>query len=91
MLLTSIFSILLVTSGIVFFIPATNVSLLRLVRLSSSGLILVLVLSCLLLFYFECDLYHFQHVIILGVDEVCLLYTSPSPRARQKPRMPSPA
>jgi proton-translocating NADH-quinone oxidoreductase chain M len=66
MLLTSIFSILLVTSGIVFFIPATNVSLLRLIGLSSSGL--VLVLSCLLLFYFECDLYYFQHVITYKVD-----------------------
>jgi NADH:ubiquinone oxidoreductase subunit 4 (subunit M) len=74
MLLTSVFTILFVTLAIVSFIPATNVSLLRWVRLSSSGLIIFLVLSCLLLFYFECDLYHFQHVIILGVDEVSTFF-----------------
>ena len=30
-------------------------------------------------------------LINLGLDEICLLYTSPSPRDRQKSRMPSSA
>ena len=31
------------------------------------------------------------HVIFLNMDDICLLYTSPSPRDRQKSRMPSSA
>ena len=31
------------------------------------------------------------NIIMLGKDEDCLLYTSPSPRDRQKSRMPSSA
>ena len=32
-----------------------------------------------------------KHIITEVIDEVCLLYTSPSPRDRQKSRMPSSA
>ena len=31
------------------------------------------------------------HALVANVDLVCLLYTSPSPRDRQKSRMPSSA
>ena len=34
---------------------------------------------------------HLKRVMLKGVPESCLLYTSPSPRDRQKSRMPSSA
>ena len=37
------------------------------------------------------DLYKKERVRVAGVDTPCLLYTSPSPRDRQKSRMPSSA
>jgi NADH:ubiquinone oxidoreductase subunit 4 (subunit M) len=61
MLLTSIFSILLVTLFSLFFIPKTNIQFIRILSLLSSGI--VLVLSCFLLVQFDSNSYYFQNVV----------------------------
>jgi len=70
MLITSIFSILFITLLGVFFIPGSNKNILRLVGLSSSGI--VLILSCLLLVFFNCENYYFQHVITYKIENSLL-------------------
>jgi len=70
MLITSIFSILFITLLGVFFIPGSNKNMLRLVGLSSSGI--VLILSCLLLVFFNCENYYFQHVITYKIENSLL-------------------
>ena len=70
MLITSIFSILFITLLGIFFIPGTNKNMLRLVGLSSSGI--VLILSCLLLVFFNCENYYFQHVITYKIENSLL-------------------
>jgi len=61
MLLTSIFSILLVTLFSLFFIPNSNIQFIRILSLLSSGI--VLVLSCFLLVQFDSNSYYFQNVV----------------------------
>ena len=70
MLITSIFSTLFVSLILLFFIPGTNKDLLRLVGLSSSGI--ALILSCILLVLFSCDVYYFQHVVTYKIDNSLL-------------------
>ena len=70
MLITSIFSILFIALLGIFFIPGNNKNLLRLVGLSSTGA--VLVLSCLLLVFFNCENYYFQHVVTYKIDNSLL-------------------
>jgi len=70
MLITSIFSILFIALIGIFFIPGNSKSLLRLVGLSSTGI--VLVLSCLLLVFFNCENYYFQHVVTYKVENSLL-------------------
>ncbi len=70
MLITSIFSILFITLLGIFFIPGSNKNMLRLVGLSSSGI--VLILSCLLLVFFNCENYYFQHVITYKIENSLL-------------------
>lgn len=65
-MLTSIFSIQLLTFAILFFIPAVNKKFLHFVGLSSSCI--VLILACLLLLFFNSDLYYFQHIVVYGID-----------------------
>ena len=85
MLLTAIFSILLVSILFLFFIPKTNFFLLRQVALISSGL--VLFLSSFLLITFNCNIYFFQHIVtcnlgfnflniyfLLGLDGISLFF-----------------
>ena len=66
MLITSILSILFISIVSLFFIPETNKNLLRFVGLSSTGL--VLILSCVLLVSFNCDIYYFQHIVSYKID-----------------------
>jgi len=61
MLLTSIFSILLVTLFSLFFVPNSNIQFIRILSLLSSGI--VLVLSCFLLVQFDSNSYYFQNVV----------------------------
>ena len=61
MLLTSIFSILVVTLFSLFFINSANVQSIRSLSLFSSGV--VLILSCLLLIQFDSNSYYFQNVV----------------------------
>jgi proton-translocating NADH-quinone oxidoreductase chain M len=61
MLLTSIFSILLVTLFSLFFISNSNIQFIRILSLLSSGI--VLVLSCFLLVQFDSNSYYFQNVV----------------------------
>jgi proton-translocating NADH-quinone oxidoreductase chain M len=61
MLLTSIFSILLLTLFSLFFIPNSNIQFIRILSLLSSGI--VLVLSCFLLVQFDSNSYYFQNVV----------------------------
>ena len=61
MLLTSIFSILIITLLGLFLIPGINTHLIRLLSLSSSAI--VLLLSCGLLVQFDCNSYYFQSVV----------------------------
>ena len=70
MLITSIFSILFITLLGIFFIPGNNKNMLRFVGLSSSGI--VLILSCLLLVFFNCENYYFQHVITYKIENSLL-------------------
>lgn len=70
MLITSIFSILFITLLGIFFIPGNNKNILRFVGLSSSGI--VLILSCLLLVFFNCENYYFQHVITYKIENSLL-------------------
>jgi len=68
MLLSAIFFILLLSLIFIFFIPNTNISLLRNSALLGSGL--VLILSCIILVDFNCNNYYFQNVSTykLGFD-----------------------
>jgi len=70
MLITSIFSTLLISLIFLFFIPGTEKNLLRIVGLSGSGL--ALVLSCILLVLFSCDVYYFQHIVTYKIDNSLL-------------------
>ena len=75
MLLTSIFSILLISLLILFFIPSTNIQFIRIFSLISSAL--VLVLSCALLLQFDCNSYYFQNVVTysLGSELINLSFS----------------
>ena len=64
-MLTSIFFILVVTLLVLFFVPKTNINLIRLISLFSSGL--VLIFSCVLLVQFNCNSYFFQNVVTFPV------------------------
>lgn len=70
MILTSIFSLQLLTFISFFFIPAINKDLIQFVGLSSSCI--VLILSSLLLFFFNSDLYYFQHIVTYEIDSSLL-------------------
>lgn len=61
MLLTSIFSVLIVTLFCLFFIENRNTLLIKSLSLFSSGI--VLILSCLLLIQFDSNSYYFQNVV----------------------------
>jgi len=61
MLLTSIFSVLIVTLFCLFFIENKNTQLIKSLSLSSSGI--VLILSCLLFIQFDSNSYYFQNVV----------------------------
>ena len=61
MILTFIFFLLFSTLGILHFISADNTKLLKFVGLFSSSLILIL--SCLMLMYFDSNFYYFQSMI----------------------------
>jgi len=61
MLLTSIFSVLIVTLFCLFFIENINTQLIKFLSLFSSGI--VLILSCLLLIQFDSNSYYFQNVV----------------------------
>ena len=75
MLLTSIFSILIITLIGLFLIPSINTHLIRLISLSSSAI--VLFLSCGLLVQFDCNSYYFQSVVTysLGSDLMNLSFS----------------
>ena len=73
MLITSIFTILLFTLITIFFIPGKDITSLRFLGLSSSGL--VLILSCLLLVLFNCENYYFQHVVTYKVENSILNFS----------------
>jgi len=75
MLLTSIFSILLISLLILFFIPSTNIQFIRTFSLISSAS--VLVLSCALLLQFDCNSYYFQNVVTysLGSELINLSFS----------------
>ncbi len=73
MILTSIFLILFFSILTLFFISNSNVNLLRLVGLVSSGL--VLILSCILLVQFNCDAYYFQYITVYKVENNILNFT----------------
>lgn len=66
MIITSIFSILFISLLAIFLVPGSNKSLLRGLGLSSSGI--VLILSCLLLVFFNSDNYYFQHVVTYKIE-----------------------
>jgi len=68
MLLTAIFSTLLLSIFITFFISNNNLNLLRLVSLVASGL--VLVLSCFLLIKFDCNNYYFQNIVTYEIGSI---------------------
>ena len=67
MLLTSIFSILIVTLLGLFLTPSINTHLIRLISLSSSAI--VLFLSCGLLVQFDCNSYYFQSVTTYSLGD----------------------
>ena len=61
MLLTFIFLTLILTLLALFFVSSSNVQFIRLLSLSSSGI--VLILSCILMVQFDCNSYYFQNVV----------------------------
>ena len=61
MLLTFIFLTLFLTLLALFFVSSSNVQFIRLLSLSSSGI--VLILSCILMVQFDCNSYYFQNVV----------------------------
>jgi proton-translocating NADH-quinone oxidoreductase chain M len=65
MLLSSIFSILLVSLFLLFFIDTKNLGFLRFFALSSSGV--VLFLSSLLLIQFDSNFYYFQNIVTYDI------------------------
>ena len=73
MILTSIFLILFFSILTLFFISNSNINLLRLIGLVSSGL--VLILSCILLVQFNCDAYYFQYITVYKVENNILNFT----------------
>ena len=87
MILTLIFLVLFTTLAVLHFISVDNTKLLRSLGLCSSGL--VLILSCLLLMYFDCNFYYFQNMITyktnvnllnldftFGLDGISILFFS---------------
>jgi len=75
MLLTSTFLILLASIIVIFLTDATNISLLRSISLSSSGL--VLILSSILITQFDNSVYHFQNISTysIGSDVLNFVYS----------------
>jgi proton-translocating NADH-quinone oxidoreductase chain M len=73
MLLTSIFSTLLFSIISLFFIDNLNTKMLRLIGLTGSGV--VLILSCILLINFNCDVYYFQHIVTYQINSSLLNFT----------------
>jgi NADH-quinone oxidoreductase subunit M len=75
MLLTSTFLILLASILVIFLTDATNISLLRSISLSSSGL--VLILSSILITQFDNSVYHFQNISTysIGSDVLNFVYS----------------
>ena len=65
MLLTFIFSVLIVSLFLLFFIPNTNINAIRFLSLFASGI--VLILSCGLLVQFDCNSYYFQNVVTYSI------------------------
>lgn len=85
MLLTLIFSILLLSIFTLCLIPSTNLNFLRISALVGSGLSFLL--SCFLLISFNCNYYYFQHIVTykfgfdflnlyfsLGIDGISLFF-----------------
>ena len=60
MLLTLIFFVLLISLIVLHFIHLNDFNSLKLVGLSSSGI--VLILSCVILYFFDCNFYYFQNI-----------------------------
>jgi proton-translocating NADH-quinone oxidoreductase chain M len=73
MLLSSIFSVLLLSILTLFFIPNGNLVLLRAIGLLSSGF--ALILSCILLIKFNCDTYYFQQITTYKIESSILNLT----------------
>lgn len=73
MILSSIFSTLLISIFLLFFISNSNIKLLRSIGLVSSGI--VLILSCVLLIQFNCETYYFQHIMVYKVESSVLNFT----------------
>lgn len=75
MLLSSIFSILLIGIVTLFFVDSAKINILRSLSLSVSGI--VLVLSCLLLNGFDSNLYFFQYYVTysFGSDILNMVYS----------------
>lgn len=75
MLLSSIFAVLLSGISALFFIDSKNLFVLRFLALSVSGL--VLILSCLLLVFFDTNTYFFQHQVTykIGSDFLNMVYS----------------
>ena len=85
MLLTTIFSVLLISILFLFFIPVMNLNLLRWTALFGSGI--TFVLSCFLLVSFNCNYFYFQNIVTyqfgfdflnlyfsLGIDGISLFF-----------------
>ena len=70
MLVTSIFSSLLISLVFLFFTPGTQKDLLRLIGLFGSGI--TLVLSCMLLVLFSCDIHYFQYIVTYKIENSLL-------------------
>jgi proton-translocating NADH-quinone oxidoreductase chain M len=66
MLLTFIYLFLIFSIIILFFVSNSNKNVLRFIGLFSSGI--VLILSCILLVQFNCDIYYFQHIVTYKVE-----------------------
>ena len=61
MLLSIIFCLLISSLIVLYLIPADDLSMLKMIGIFSSGIIFVL--SCLVLFFFDCNFYYFQNIV----------------------------
>ena len=73
MILTVIFSSLIISLIILFFISNSNFILLRTIGLICSGL--VLILASFLLLYFDCNNYYFQNIVTYNIGSFFFNFT----------------